>query len=513
MGTTSPKQDPLIGTVVGGRYEVIRLIGKGGMGSIYEVRNTRLGRQFALKTLTGDAANNPEVLQRFRREADVISKIKHPNIVEVIDWESLADGSPAIVMEYLHGEDLGERVKDGPLPWPQVARIADQVLAALSIAHANGITHRDLKPQNIFLAQDDSGDERVKLLDFGVSKVRDSKSFVTTDARLLGTPAYMSPEQASGRADDIGSHTDVWAIGAILYEMATGDVPFDADNLPAILYKICHSQAPSVSAKRQDAPEAFTSLVAETLEREIDKRISDATVLRVRLREALRGVAGVQFIDTLPGIRASAPSLSGRRKRFTDAMNDTLGAVTPPDGNLAIGTPVTAKVTEKAKIGTENTILATADRPSVYARRKWRPAALVVGLLALAMVVVAIVVATRPKTTASAQTEPLAKPADPAPVTPDAGAVVETVVAPDAAIAIAADPPQPGAPKPDPTKPDPKKKTTKKDAKTTAKVEPKPDPTKTDPPKVDPPKVDPPKTDAKKKCAKDDHECLYGDGT
>src|SRR6185503_1822821 len=128
----------------------------------------------------------------------------------------------------------------GQLAWPQLARVADQVLAALSIAHANGIVHRDLKPQNIFLAQDDSGDERVKLLDFGVSKVRDSKSLVTTDARLLGTPAYMSPEQSEGRADDIGTHTDVWAVGTILQEMATGEMAFGGPSLPSVLYKVCH---------------------------------------------------------------------------------------------------------------------------------------------------------------------------------------------------------------------------------------------------------------------------------
>src|SRR6185503_14137430 len=282
----------------------------------------------------------------------------------------------------------------GQLAWPQLARVADQVLAALSIAHANGIVHRDLKPQNIFLAQDDSGDERVKLLDFGVSKVRDSKSLVTTDARLLGTPAYMSPEQSEGRADDVGTHTDVWAIGAILYEMATGTVPFDADNLPAILYKICHKEAAPINDARADAPEAFVELVKETLQRDINQRISDATVLRVRLREALRGVAGVQFLDTLPGIRKSDPAMSsGRRKRFTDALTDTIGAITPPKGNLAVGTPVAPKA---QKVGTENTLLASTS-DSVNRRRKLAPAALVVGGLALAMIVIAIVIATRPK--------------------------------------------------------------------------------------------------------------------
>jgi len=515
MGTASAKHDPMIGTVIGGRYEVIRLIGKGGMGSIYEVRNTRLGRQFALKILTGDAAANPEVLQRFRREADVISKIKHPNIVEVIDWEALEDGSPAMVMEYLQGEDLGRRIEDGQLPWPQLARIADQVLAALSIAHANGIVHRDLKPQNIFLAQDDSGDERVKLLDFGVSKVRDSKSLVTTDARLLGTPAYMSPEQSEGRADDVGGHTDVWAIGAILYEMATGTVPFDADNLPAILYKICHSEAQPIVALRADAPEAFVHLVKETLERDINKRISDATVLRVRLREALRGVAGVQFLDTLPGIRKSDPALgaSGRRKRMTDALDDTLGAITPPQGKLAGGTPVAPKT---SKVGTENTLLASAaNTPSVISRRKWRPAALVIGLLAIAMVVVAIVVATRPTATTNAEAQPLAKPLDPVVPADAAEAVVakpvleHPIVAPDAAAIVAQDPPQQDPPK------DPKltKRTSKKDPKTTAKVDAaKHDPAKQDPPKQDPPKQDPPT----KKCVKgspDYETCMFGDGT
>ncbi|HEY5920803.1 MAG TPA: serine/threonine-protein kinase [Kofleriaceae bacterium] len=486
--------------MVGGRYEIIRLIGKGGMGAIYEVRNTRLGRQFALKTLTGDAAANPEVLARFRREADVISKIKHPNIVEVIDWEALDDGSPAMVMEYLQGEDLGRRIEDGPLTWPQLARIADQVLAALSIAHANGIVHRDLKPQNIFLAQDDSGDERVKLLDFGVSKVRDSKSLVTTDARLLGTPAYMSPEQSEGRADDVGSHTDVWAIGTILFEMATGVVPFDADNLPAILYKICHSELPQIAARRADAPEAFVELVRETLERDVDKRISDATVLRVRLREALRGVAGVQFADTLPGIRPSQPSLT-RAKRLTDALGDTLGALTPPQGNLAVGTPVSSRT----KVGTENTLLAsTLKTPSVITRRKWAPVALVVGGIAIAMIVLAIVVATRPKPTTEAR--PVAKPADPvepvaAPVAvpADAPAIVESAP-PDAAVAAA-----------EPAKQEPKKRP-KKDPKATAKVEPKHEPPKHEPPKQDPPKQDPPA----KKCVKgtpDYETCMYGDGT
>jgi len=382
MGKPSVSHDPLIGKMIGGRYEVMRLIGKGGMGAIYEVRNIRLGRPFALKTLVGDGAADPEVLARFRREADVIARIKHPNIVEVIDWEVLDDGSPAMVLEYLHGENLAQRIEVGPLPWPQLARIADQILAALSIAHSNGIVHRDLKPQNIYLAQDDSGDESVKLLDFGVSKVRDSKSLVTTDSRLLGTPAYMSPEQAEGRSEDIGTHTDVWAVGAILQEMATGKLAFDAPSLPSILYKVCHGQAGPIEAVRPDTPPEFIELIAECFTREPDKRIADAAVLRVRLREALRNIGGVQFMDTLPGVRASSRAMrasreittGGRRNRSTDALSDTLGAPpsTPATGNRAL-TPVA------------DTIASTSPK-----RRRWLPVVIGVGVLAIAAVAFAL---------------------------------------------------------------------------------------------------------------------------
>src|SRR5205814_9615480 len=129
MGTVSASRDPLLGQVVGGRYEVVRLIGRGGMGAIYEVRNTRVGRSFAMKTLIGEAADDSEVLARFRREADVVARIKHPNIVEGVDWETLADESPCIILEYLHGEDLARRVRDAaPMPWLFIAKVGDQIL-------------------------------------------------------------------------------------------------------------------------------------------------------------------------------------------------------------------------------------------------------------------------------------------------------------------------------------------------------------------------------------------------
>lgn len=290
--------DPLIGSILAGRYEVVRKIAKGGMGTIYEVRNTRLGRTFALKTITAEAAQDPEVLARFRREADVVANLSHPHIVEVVDWDQLDDGAPFLVMEYLRGESLAARIAEvGGLPWPQIARIADQVLGALGVAHRAGVVHRDLKPDNIFLAVDDAGEERVKLLDFGISKIRDSTTFQTTDAKVLGTPAYMAPEQAEGLHDKIGPATDVWAMGAILYEMITGAVAFAAPSAPAILYRVCHGRPTPASELRADMPKELVELLEWALDPQL--RLDDVEELREELRKVLSKLEGVTWAQPM----------------------------------------------------------------------------------------------------------------------------------------------------------------------------------------------------------------------
>ncbi len=494
MGTAAPSQDPLIGEIVGGRYEIVRLIGKGGMGAIYEVRNTRLGRAFALKVLRGDAAHDDGMLARFRREADVIARLKHPNIVEVIDWEELADGSPAMVLEYLRGEDLGRRIQGRPMPWPDLAVFADQMLAALSVAHGHGIVHRDLKPQNVFLAADDAGEERVKLLDFGISKIRDSQSLVTTDARLLGTPAYMAPEQAQGKLDEIGTHTDVWAMGTILQEMATGELAFLAPSLPAILYQICHGAPSPIVERRPDAPPAFVDLVGQALAPAIDQRIGDATVLRRRLREALRDVAGARLSDLTP--IPSRPSSSGRAKRVTGALLAT--AAHTPVAHPPIETP--------ALRSASSTLSVTPATPSLIARRRWAPYAALVAVAAAVVVVMTVLVATRDRTsTAPSQLPRLLttpRPADdeePIPIG-RTGSAPTIDAAIDASTAALVDAP-PGA-EPRATSPRPRRGGIKPAPGSAGSATPTS-------PAVEPPRVPPPK----KQCAKDDVECLYGDGT
>ncbi len=329
-----PAADPLIGQVVGDRYQVVRLIGSGAMGAVYEVNQKRIGRSFALKRLASGLNANPEALARFRREAEVVARLRHPNIVEIIDWETLSDGSPCIIMEYLRGEDLAGRILRGALEWSEIAELGGQILSALSVAHRAGIVHRDLKPQNIFLARDDAGERHVKLLDFGVSKIKDAETRLTSQDRLIGTPLYMSPEQAAGKPELSAPAIDVWAMGAILFEMATGDVAFGASSLPAVLYRICHGQPESLTKLRPDAPAAFVALVNDALSQDPARRVIDLDVMRRRFAEAMGRPASIATPVITP--RAPAAPVSAVDATY-DAEVAAAGASSTGDAEAAGG--------------------------------------------------------------------------------------------------------------------------------------------------------------------------------
>jgi serine/threonine protein kinase len=289
-----------VGAIILGRYQIVRLIEKGGMGAVYEVTHKNLGRRFAAKMLSSELSRNEEALARFRREADAIARLRHPNIVDVVDWDLMDDGSPVLVMEYLRGHTLAEQIaKHGPLAWPLYFDIADRALSAIQVAHAAGIVHRDLKPSNIFLAVDDAGQVHPKVLDFGVSKVVDSHTMVGTNPTILGTPSYMSPEQAEGRSREVGPATDVWAMGSVLYEMATGRMAYWGDSVPAILYMVCHGAPEPLVQFRPDAPPRLVHLIERTLSRDPQMRVRDASRLRRELRAALGPVLGDVNFDPL----------------------------------------------------------------------------------------------------------------------------------------------------------------------------------------------------------------------
>ena len=265
------QQDPLIGTTLGGLYQVERLIGIGGMGRVYQAMHVNLGKAYAVKVLDEGRAAKPDATERFLREARAATKIEHDHIVEVVNCDRDAEGRLFIVMELLRGESLADRLERGPLPLGEAIEIARQTGEALQAAHDAGIVHRDLKPENIFITQR-HGKDFVKVLDFGISKIKtpdhgDPK--LTATDQIVGTPLYISPELARG-VSSVDHRTDVYALGVILYEMITGTPPFSGQNHFQLLYKHGNEapDPPSQRSKKARIPAHVESAVLRALEKD-----------------------------------------------------------------------------------------------------------------------------------------------------------------------------------------------------------------------------------------------------
>ncbi|MCC7541187.1 MAG: protein kinase [Deltaproteobacteria bacterium] len=266
-----------IGSVVHDRYRVVRKMGEGGMGAVYEVEHVQLGRKLALKTLHPELARSADVVARFQREARAAAAVGSPHIVDVVDLGT-ADGSPFIVMEFLDGGSLRDLLEEqGQLAIPRVLAIVTQCCKALASAHAKGIVHRDLKPDNIMLVDRDGADF-VKLVDFGIAKlVEDSIALdavaTTRTGITMGTPQYMSPEQIAGESD-IDARADVWAMGAVLFELLTGKPPFEATTMPMLAVKIHSEKTPSVRDLRPAIPVRLDAIVQKALAKERAERFA-----------------------------------------------------------------------------------------------------------------------------------------------------------------------------------------------------------------------------------------------
>jgi serine/threonine protein kinase len=263
-----------VGKIIGGKYELLRLIGEGGMGAVYEARHVEIRQHVALKLLHFQLARDQEIRQRFFREAMSAGEIGHENIIEMHDIGRDVTGSIYLVMEMLKGESLAERVRR--LGEMDVARAADimlQTLDALHASHAKGITHRDMKPENIYLCRLGGRDDFVKILDFGIAKVKDPEDgeALTRTGAMLGTACYMAPEQIAG--DREADHRmDIYACGIILYQMLAGRVPFDSTSVHTVIYKIMNEDPPPLSTFRTDLPPDLEEIVRRAIERNRDHR-------------------------------------------------------------------------------------------------------------------------------------------------------------------------------------------------------------------------------------------------
>jgi serine/threonine protein kinase len=275
-----PDDDPLLGSEVG-KYEVVRKLGHGGMGRIYEAINPTIGKRVALKLLDPALADCESAAARFTREAQAASAASSPHIVEIYDAGIADDGSPFIVMELLEGESLSARIeREGRLDAEESVRIVAQVLRGLIKAHEAGIVHRDLKPDNVFLVDRDHDPPVAKILDFGVSKVKKTQASttLTREGSVLGTPAYMSPEQAQGEAD-VDARSDIWSIGAILYECLSGDLPFQGNSYEQMIVRICTERPKPLRDRAPGVPDRVADVVERCLDR--DRAVRPATAVEL----------------------------------------------------------------------------------------------------------------------------------------------------------------------------------------------------------------------------------------
>ncbi|WP_051970181.1 protein kinase domain-containing protein [Kitasatospora azatica] len=297
----------MIGRALNGRYELVGTLGAGGMATVYHGVDRVLGREVAVKILNGGLAEDPRFAERFGREAQHAAMLVHPRIAMVFD-SGMDQGSPYIVMELIRGRSLGSVLAEGgPLPVERAVGIAAAVCEALEVAHAAGLVHRDIKPGNVMIT-DDGG---VKVVDFGIARASASGQQLTQTATVLGTAAYLSPEQAT--AGEVDGRADLYALGCVLTEMLTGEPPFTADTPVAIAFKQVTEEAAPVSRRRPELPPALDLIVARLLAKRPQDRPATAAAARAELLAAVPVAGAVDRTAELLAMTAPGPAGAGDR--------------------------------------------------------------------------------------------------------------------------------------------------------------------------------------------------------
>lgn len=340
-------EDPAPAELVAGKYQLQRLLGRGGMGSVWEGVHVSLGTRVAVKFIEAEYADSPEARARFVNEARAAATLQSKHVVQVYDHGLMPDGRPYIVMEFLAGEPLDARLdRQGRLKPAETVRIVQQIARALGKAHRAGIVHRDLKPENVFLVWDDDEQTDVaKVVDFGIAKFTSPSMGVSSSTRtgsVLGTPYFMSPEQARGLRS-VDYRTDLWALGVITYRCLVGALPFTGEAVGDLLVKICTAPLPVPSQLVPELPAAFDAWFARALAREPEGRFQSAQELAEALVVALGAPRGEQIsaLDLIAVGGAAPPGAGGLAPGALLTPGGGVGFATPPGqqygGNPAAG--------------------------------------------------------------------------------------------------------------------------------------------------------------------------------
>jgi eukaryotic-like serine/threonine-protein kinase len=329
--TLNAMDDPRIGATIAGRYVLEEILGEGGMATVYQARHKLVDRPCAIKILHNDVTKDPNVRERFRREARHAQRLAHPNIIEVFDQGETEDGTLFLVMEHLEGECLADVIARGPMKLSVALPLVIQMGRALARAHDFEVIHRDLKPENVFVM----AGNRIKLLDFGIARsMQDSR--LTSLGEIFGTPEYMAPEQ--GTSNDAGPSADLYSLGVIMYEMLTNTLPFEAQNAPTMLVKHMTEPPPRLRALAPDAPQELDDLIYSLMAKTPAERPVDAH----RVLHALKEIAKKANIplpaepdgqDTTPSQRATKQVAVDDWQRRTQLFEKMLveGFASPPD--------------------------------------------------------------------------------------------------------------------------------------------------------------------------------------
>jgi len=318
------------GTVLAERYRVERLVSRGGMGAVFEATQLGLDRPVAVKVLLPSLSRDSKMQERFRREAKSAASLRHPNIIQIYDYD-ISHYGPYIVMEFVRGQSLHQMLRNRPLSVEHAVNLMEQICSAVASAHAAGIIHRDLKPDNILIEEQTNGTELVKVLDFGIAKMREAQAEESdtnvsnlpnlTGANIIGSPAYMSPEQSLGL--ELDQRSDVYALGIVLYEMLAGRTPFGKASAGAMLVHQVNTHPRPISELRGEIPSAIESVVMKALAKDREFRFNSATEFAQQLRRALDDPEAYATQMTLPAASVQEDSFATTMKPLASGTNSS----------------------------------------------------------------------------------------------------------------------------------------------------------------------------------------------